>query len=83
LTYAPEGLLGYSMLAKPLRSQYWTLSAWKDSASLARFVREPPHREAMRELPNHLTGFRTVRWTSPGAALPPRWDDALSRMAGD
>jgi quinol monooxygenase YgiN len=75
----PAGLIGYSLLAKPLRSDYWTLSAWEDAAALDRFIQESPHREVMEELPKVLSGFRVTRWTSPGSAMPPPWSDALTR----
>ena len=29
-----QGLLGYSVLARPLSKRFWTLSAWKDEAAL-------------------------------------------------
>jgi quinol monooxygenase YgiN len=74
-----DGLVGYSLLAKPLSSNYWTLSAWEDDAALRRFVGERPHREAMRELPRYLSGFRTIRWTAAGQTLPPSWGEALAR----
>ncbi len=73
-----EGLVGYSLLARPLRSKYWTLSVWEDDEALGRFIREPPHRDAMVELPNYLSGFRTTRWTALGSVLPPGWEDALA-----
>jgi len=38
-----EGVLGYSVLARPLSKQFWTLSAWKDEAALHAFVQYPPH----------------------------------------
>jgi hypothetical protein len=79
----PDGLVGYSLLAKPLRSDYWTLSAWEDAAAIGRFIAESPHREAMEELPTVLTGFRVTRWTSPGSAIPPSWSDALARGEAD
>jgi hypothetical protein len=79
LDAAPEGLIGYSLLAQPFRSKYWTLSVWDDGAALGRFLGASPHRDAMQELPNVLTGFRTTRWTSPGSAVPPTWSDALAR----
>jgi quinol monooxygenase YgiN len=75
-----EGLIGYSPLARPLRSRYWTLSVWRDQAALDEFVRRPPHRDAMAELPLALQGFRTTVWSSPGSAVPPSWDDALARQ---
>ena len=79
LNGGPDGLVGYSLLAKPLRSNYWTLSVWRDGVALGRFIQASPHREAMRELPKALSGFRTTRWTTPGSAVPPTWDDALAR----
>jgi hypothetical protein len=79
LDAGPDGLIGYSLLAKPLRSNYWTLSAWEGDDALGRFIEESPHREVMQALPNVLTGFRVTRWTSPGTAVPPAWEDALAR----
>jgi hypothetical protein len=34
----PTGLVGYSLLAKPHGSPYWTLSAWADASALAAFI---------------------------------------------
>jgi quinol monooxygenase YgiN len=79
LNAGPDGLIGYSLLAKPLRSDYWTLSVWRDRAALGRFIQAPPHREAMQKLPNVLSGFRSTRWTTPASAMPPDWSDALAR----
>ena len=79
LDAAPDGLIGYSLLAKPLRSNYWTLSVWRDRDALAGFMRQAPHREAMEKLRGVLSGFRTDRWTLGGRELPPSWDDALAR----
>lgn len=44
----PDGLIGYSLLARPLRSKYWTLSVWDDAAALGRFIEQspPPRRDA-------------------------------------
>jgi hypothetical protein len=80
---APTGLIGYSLLAKPFRGRYWTLSAWQDQQALTAFMREPPHVEAMRELRQVLAGFATIRWTATGAELPPDWDEALARPPSD
>jgi len=44
LNAGPSGLAGYSLLAQPFSSNYWTLSAWESPAALAGFIRESPHR---------------------------------------
>jgi hypothetical protein len=38
-----QSLLGYSVLARPFSKEFYTLSAWKDKASLQAFVRHLPH----------------------------------------
>jgi quinol monooxygenase YgiN len=79
LDAAPAGLVGYSLLAKPHRSRYWTLSAWADAAAVGAFIGQSPHRDAMTALRDALPGFQTMRWTVPGSELPPAWEDALAR----
>lgn len=79
LEAAPDGLVGYSLLAQPFSSNYWTLSAWDGPAALGGFIRQSPHSDAMEELPKTLSDFRTWRWKAAGNALPPAWDDALAR----
>ena len=79
LDAAPPGLVGYSLLAKPFSSNYWTLSAWRDPPALAGFMQQSPHREAMNELSQVLRGFKTDRWMVAGRDLPPRWEAALTR----
>ena len=39
-----EGVIGFSMLARPLRKQYATLSVWFDDAALSKFSGEHPHK---------------------------------------
>ena len=72
-----EGVLGYSVLARPKR--FWTLSAWKDEAALHAFVQHPPHVRIMTALTPHMGETKFVRWTVKGSDLPLRWDDALRR----
>jgi hypothetical protein len=33
-----QGLLGYSLLARPLSKRFWTLSVWKNEEALRAFV---------------------------------------------
>jgi len=76
-----HGLIGYSMRARPLRKQYWTLSVWQDERALLAFVRGHPHRGVMGALRDRMGATRFVRWHLPGSAPLPTWDDALARMA--
>jgi quinol monooxygenase YgiN len=75
-----EGVLGYSVLARPLSRRFWTLSAWKDEAALRAFVQHPPHVRLMIALAPHMDETKFVRWTVKGSELPLRWDNALSRL---
>jgi Domain of unknown function (DUF3291) len=75
-----DGLVGFSMLAKPLRKDYATLSVWRDAEALAAFVAHSPHHEVMRELAPAIGPTKFVRWTITGTAGRPQWDDALRRL---
>jgi len=78
-----RGLLGYSLLGRPLRKQFWTLSAWESAEALRAFVQQPPHVRLMTALAPHMDRTRFVRWTVKGSQLPLRWDDVLRRHQGD
>jgi len=75
-----EGMLGYSVLARPLSRRFWTLSSWMDDAALRTFVQYPPHVRIMTALAPHMGETKFVRWTVKGAQLPLSWEDALSRL---
>jgi hypothetical protein len=75
-----DGLIGFSMLASPLRKYYATLSAWRDADALNAFIMHSPHHEIMSELAPEMGPTKFVRWTITGAAGRPRWDDALRRL---
>jgi heme-degrading monooxygenase HmoA len=74
-----QGLLGYSLLARPLSKRFWTLSVWKDEDALRAFVQHPPHVRVMTALAPHMDKTQFVRWMVKGSQLPLRWDDALRR----
>ncbi len=78
---AAEGLVGYSLLARPLSKRFWTLSVWKNGEALRTFVQHPPHLRIMAALAPHMDQTRFVRWTVKGSQLPIPWDDALRRLA--
>ncbi len=75
-----QGLLGYSLLARPLSKRFWTLSAWENEKALAAFVQHPPHRNIMTALAQHMDKTQFVRWPVKGSQLPLQWDDALRRF---
>jgi len=74
------GLLGYSVLARPLSKRFWTLSAWKNEAALRTFIQCPPHVRIMTALAPHMGDTKFVRWMVKGAQMPLSWDDALRRF---
>src|SRR5215472_10362313 len=45
-----DGLVGYTLRAKPLARDYWTLSVWQDETALSAFMRTPPHVGVMTSL---------------------------------
>jgi heme-degrading monooxygenase HmoA len=79
LASAP-GLLGFSLLAKPIAKQYATLSVWESQAALDAFVQQNPHAGLMSELRPIMGETRFVTWHVPGTDARPRWDDALQRL---
>ena len=75
-----DNIIGYSLLAHPLKRDFWTLSAWSDKAALNNFFRSAPHADAMKALRPHMGKTRFIEWTVSGSALPPDWNDALNRF---
>ena len=75
-----EGLVGYSLLAKPLRKEYWTLSLWDDEPALQAFVGTRPHLDVMSRLAGEMGQTQFGRWTMRGSDAPPNWKDALRRL---
>jgi heme-degrading monooxygenase HmoA len=76
-----DGLVGFSMEAKPIAKQYATLSVWRDAAALDNFVTANPHREIMGDLKPEMGPTKFVRWTIDGRDGRPNWNDARSRLA--
>ena len=77
---ATDGVMGFSMLAEPLRKHYATLSVWRDENALETFSRAHPHVRLMTELSPAMDATTFVRWTISGAAGAPSWTDALARL---
>jgi hypothetical protein len=62
-----EGVVGFSLLARPMRKQYATLSIWVDEAALGAFADASPHRELMADLSPEMGPTQFVRWTITGS----------------
>jgi hypothetical protein len=77
---ATDGVIGFSMLAEPIRKHYATLSVWRDEAALDAFAREHPHDQLMVGLAPEMGPTKFVRWTISGADGVPSWKDALARL---
>lgn len=74
------GVIGFSLLARPVRKQYATLSIWESDEALAAFSRSEPHGPLMAELAAEMGDTNFVRWTIRGAQGRPTWDEALHRL---
>ena len=70
------GLLGYGLRFEIFGKRAWTMTAWKDEASLAAFVRSPAHREAVRRSGETAQNIRFASLELPLSALPPSWREA-------
>jgi hypothetical protein len=80
---ATDGVVGFSLLARPIRKQYATLSVWVDAESLAGFSTHPPHDGLMKRLAPEMGPTTFVRWTIKGSDGRPSWADALQRLGAD
>jgi hypothetical protein len=74
------GALGVSLIAKPLKRTFWTLSAWQDSEALHGAVGREPHIQLMKHFRPKMAGSSFVTWTAEDGALPVRWDEAMRRL---
>jgi hypothetical protein len=76
---ANSGAVGFSLRAKVLSRQFWTLSVWESDRALMEFVANVPHGKIMKALAPHMGATAFTRWKIPGSQIPPRWDDAMRR----
>jgi quinol monooxygenase YgiN len=75
-----EGLIGYTLRAKPIARDYWTLSVWNDRAALEQFMRTPPHVGVMGSLRPFMAPTKFVQWQTTTADGRPSWTEALERL---
>jgi hypothetical protein len=74
-----RGLIAYSLEAKPLRLQFWTLSAWEGEDALQEFVGQLAHRASMQALTPDMGATDFLRWRVRGSELPLTWEMARNR----
>jgi quinol monooxygenase YgiN len=79
---AAEGLVGYTLRARPLARDYWTLSVWKDQTALREFMRTPPHVQLMTSLKPVMGPTKFVTWTISATDGRPSLAGALEPISG-
>ena len=77
---AADGALGVSLIARPFRREFLTLSAWRDRGALDALVRAQPHAGAMRRHRPAMAESTFTFWTVPADGMPVSWDDARRRL---
>lgn len=75
-----DGVMGFSLVARPWKKDYATLSVWKSDEDLDAFVKREPHAALMASLAPLLAPTTFVRWTMRGSDGKPAWGDAFARM---
>jgi hypothetical protein len=75
------GLVGYSLRARPLAREYWTLSVWESERALLAFVKMQPHGGSMVSLRERMGETRFLRWPVAGTEPLPDWEHAMRRAA--
>ncbi len=78
---AADGLVGYTLRARPLARDYWTLSVWRDQQALGAFMRTPPHAGLMTSLKPVMGPTKFVTWRISAADGRPSMAAALERLA--
>ena len=73
---ASPGALGVSLRARPIAGRYYTLSCWRDEASLMTFAHGKDHRAVVRRV-SQLGPVSGVLIALEGSATRPRWRDVL------
>jgi Domain of unknown function (DUF3291) len=76
-----DGLVGYTLRAKPLARDYWTLSVWQDETALRAFMRTTPHAGLMTSLRPFMGPTKFTTWQISAADGRPSLDRALQRLA--
>ena len=74
-----SGALGISLIAKPLKGTFCTLSAWESREHLEAAVVGHPHVETMKRFSPRTAQSLFAFWT-PGTDTRPTWQEAHRRL---
>ena len=75
---AQPGLIGYSVRKQIFGSEMWTMTVWKDEASLIAFVQSQSHTRAIQEGDEALTDSSFVRVRVDAESIPLEWDQVIA-----
>ncbi|MFB8026190.1 MULTISPECIES: DUF3291 domain-containing protein [unclassified Streptomyces] len=74
------GAFGASLIARPGRRVFYTLSAWESREALHAYARTEPHRGIMTALRPTMLSSTFTFWEVPAGRLPIGWDEAKRRI---
>jgi heme-degrading monooxygenase HmoA len=75
-----EGAVGVSLVAHPLKREFFTLSAWQDQTAINAMVGQEPHRSAMRRHRKAMESSVFTFYNVPASELPAGWEEARRRL---
>ena len=78
-TRRADGAIGVTLIAHPLRREFFTLSSWRDRAAVNAMVGAEPHLSIMNAFRDETADAAFVFWTIPTATRP-TWTDAHQRL---
>ncbi|MEM7147509.1 MAG: antibiotic biosynthesis monooxygenase [Verrucomicrobiota bacterium] len=74
------GLVGFAVRKQILGRKVWTLSVWKDEASLSHFLRNQAHRQAVSEGGIPPSTFRSAYTHVSPEEIPFSWQEAVALL---
>ncbi|MFG2924700.1 DUF3291 domain-containing protein [Streptomyces sp. NPDC048305] len=74
------GAFGASLVARPGKRLFLTLSAWESREALYAFARTEPHRGIMTALAPTMRSSTFTFWEASASGLPISWDEAERRV---
>ena len=77
-----EGAIGISLVARPLRREFYTLSSWRDRAAVDAMISIEPQRSVMSRFRDDTADARFTFWSIP-ADQRPTWSDAYRTLSAD